>query len=151
MAGVFDTVNVTLIIAGVLLLIAALVIRDQTQFRISQLRSELMGLRNEEKRLSERRDEIELGKGLRKQPRLIQRSMRKQYLEITIELFDFRHRRVQCFHRSSLRHFRLRHSLQLIGSQHCRDTNLHSTGFDDARATDDSSAKQINIGTDKNI
>tara|TARA_B100000686_G_scaffold112876_1_gene120525 strand:- start:1158 stop:1484 length:327 start_codon:yes stop_codon:yes gene_type:complete len=60
MAGVFDTVNVTLIIAGVLLLIAALVIRDQTQFRISQLRSELMGLRNEEKRLSERRDEIEL-------------------------------------------------------------------------------------------
>lgn len=60
MAGVFDTLNVTLIIAGVLLLIAALVVRDQTEFRISQLRSELLALRNEEKRLSERRDEIEL-------------------------------------------------------------------------------------------
>lgn len=33
---------------------------DQTEFRISQLRSELIDLRNEEKRLSERRDEIEL-------------------------------------------------------------------------------------------
>ena len=60
MAGGFDTVNVTVIIAGVLLLIAAFVIRDQTQFQISQLRSERMALRNEEKRLSERRDEIEL-------------------------------------------------------------------------------------------
>ena len=60
MAGVFDSLNVTLIIAGVLLLIAALVVRDQTEFRISQLRSELLALRNEEKRLSERRDEIEL-------------------------------------------------------------------------------------------
>ena len=60
MAGVFDSLNITLIIAAVLLLIAALVIRDQTEFRISQLRSELMALRNEEKRLSERRDEIEL-------------------------------------------------------------------------------------------
>ena len=60
MAGVFDSLNVTLIIAGVLLLIAALVVRDQTEFRISQLRSELIALRNEEKRLSERRDEIEL-------------------------------------------------------------------------------------------
>jgi hypothetical protein len=60
MEGVFDSLNVTLIIASVLLLIAALVVRDQTEFRVSQLRSELVALRNEEKRLSERRDEIEL-------------------------------------------------------------------------------------------
>ena len=35
------------------------VVRDQTQFRISRLRAELLGLRSEEKRLSERRDEVE--------------------------------------------------------------------------------------------
>ncbi len=60
MAGLFDSLNVTLIVAAVLLVIAALVVRDQTEFRISQLRSELIALGNEEKRLSERRDEIEL-------------------------------------------------------------------------------------------
>ena len=60
MEGLFDSLNVTLTIASVLLLIAALVVRDQTEFRVSQLRSELVALNNEEKRLSERRDEIEL-------------------------------------------------------------------------------------------
>lgn len=49
-----------LIIGGVALIIANLIVRDQTQFRISRLRSELMGLNSEEKRLSERRDEVEL-------------------------------------------------------------------------------------------
>lgn len=60
MAGLFGSLSVTLIVAGILLLIAALVVRDQTEFRVTQLRSELLALRNEEKRLSERRDEIEL-------------------------------------------------------------------------------------------
>ena len=49
-----------LLIGGVALIVANLVVRDQTQFRISRLRAELLGLRSEEKRLSERRDEVEL-------------------------------------------------------------------------------------------
>ena len=49
-----------LIIGGVALVIINLVVRDQTEFRIRQLRSELMALRSEEKRLSELRDEVEL-------------------------------------------------------------------------------------------
>ena len=50
----------SLLIGGVALIIVNLIVRDQTQFRLSRLRSELMGLRSEEKRLSERRDEVEL-------------------------------------------------------------------------------------------
>ncbi|MBT6143789.1 MAG: hypothetical protein HOH74_00090 [Gemmatimonadetes bacterium] len=49
-----------LLIGGVALIIVNLVVRDQTQFRISRLRAELLGLRSEEKRLAERRDEVEL-------------------------------------------------------------------------------------------
>lgn len=49
-----------LLIGGVALIIINLIVRDQTQFRISRLRSELLGLRSEEKRLAERRDEVEL-------------------------------------------------------------------------------------------
>lgn len=49
-----------LLIGGVALIIINLVVRDQTQFRISRLRAELLGLRSEEKRLAERRDEVEL-------------------------------------------------------------------------------------------
>ena len=48
------------LIAGVILLIICLVVRDQTEYRISRLRSEFMFLRSEEKRLAERRDEVEL-------------------------------------------------------------------------------------------
>ena len=60
MAALFSALNITLIVACILLLIAALVVRDQTGFRVTQLRSELLALRNEQRRLSERRDEIEL-------------------------------------------------------------------------------------------
>ncbi len=56
----FDSFFVTLLIAGVVLIIVCLIVRDQTQFRLSRLRSEVLALRSEEKRLSERRDEIEL-------------------------------------------------------------------------------------------
>ena len=56
----FDSFFVTLLVAGVVLIIVCLIVRDQTQFRLSRLRSEVLALRSEEKRLSERRDEIEL-------------------------------------------------------------------------------------------
>jgi len=49
-----------LLIGGVGLIVINLVVRDQTQFRISRLRAETLALRSEEKRLSERRDEVEL-------------------------------------------------------------------------------------------
>lgn len=49
-----------LLIGGVALIIVNLIVRDQTQYRIGRLRTELLGLRSEEKRLSERRDEVEL-------------------------------------------------------------------------------------------
>jgi len=48
------------LVSGVILLIICLVVRDQTEYRISRLRSEFMFLRSEEKRLAERRDEVEL-------------------------------------------------------------------------------------------
>ena len=48
------------LVLGVVLLIICLVVRDQTEYRLSQLRSEFMFLRSEEKRLAERRDEVEL-------------------------------------------------------------------------------------------
>ena len=56
----FDSFFVTLLVAGVVLIIVCLIVRDQTQFRLSRLRTEVLALRTEEKRLSERRDEIEL-------------------------------------------------------------------------------------------
>ena len=49
-----------LLIGGVALIIINLVVRDQTEFRLSQLRTELLALNSEEKRLAERRDEVDL-------------------------------------------------------------------------------------------
>lgn len=49
-----------LLVLGVLLTIVDLIVRDQTQFRLARLRSELLALRSEEKRLAERRQEVEL-------------------------------------------------------------------------------------------
>lgn len=49
-----------LLIGGVALVIVNLVVRDQTQFRLSRLRTELLALRSEEKRMSEIRDEVEM-------------------------------------------------------------------------------------------
>lgn len=49
-----------LLIGGVALIIVNLIVRDQTEFRLSRLRSELLALNSEEKRLAERRDEVEL-------------------------------------------------------------------------------------------
>lgn len=49
-----------LLIGGVALIIINLVVRDQTEFRLSRLRSDLLALNSEEKRLAERRDEVEL-------------------------------------------------------------------------------------------
>ncbi len=49
-----------LLIGGVALIILNLVVRDQTEFRLSRLRSDLLALNSEEKRLAERRDEVEL-------------------------------------------------------------------------------------------
>ncbi|MFH1566894.1 MAG: hypothetical protein ABIL09_02770 [Gemmatimonadota bacterium] len=49
-----------LLAAGVLLTIIDLIVRDQTQYRVARLKTELLALRSEEKRLAERRDEVEL-------------------------------------------------------------------------------------------
>ena len=49
-----------LLAAGIVLIIVALIVRDQTLYRLSRLRTELLALKSEEKRLSERREEIEL-------------------------------------------------------------------------------------------
>ena len=49
-----------LLIGGVALIILNLVVHDQTEFRLSRLRSDLLALNSEEKRLAERRDEDEL-------------------------------------------------------------------------------------------
>ncbi len=49
-----------LLIGGVALIILNLIVRDQTEFRLSRLRSDLLALNSEEKRLAERRDEVEL-------------------------------------------------------------------------------------------
>lgn len=48
------------LVFGVVLLIVCLIVRDQTEYRLSQLRSEFMFLRSEEKRLADRREEVEL-------------------------------------------------------------------------------------------
>ena len=45
----FDSFFVTLLVAGVVLIIVCLIVRDQTQFRLSRLRSEVLALRSEEK------------------------------------------------------------------------------------------------------
>ena len=47
-------------VLGVLLTIGDLIVRDQTQFRLARLLGELRALRSEEKRLAERRQEVEL-------------------------------------------------------------------------------------------
>ncbi len=41
------------------LLITCLVVRDQTEFKLGKMRSDLLGLRTEEKRLEETRTEVE--------------------------------------------------------------------------------------------
>jgi hypothetical protein len=46
--------------AGILLVIATLVVRDRTAFRLSRLRAELMSLRSEEKRTVELLTEVEV-------------------------------------------------------------------------------------------
>lgn len=45
---------------GILLVIAVLVVRDRTAFKLSRMRAELMALRNEEKRTAELLTEIEV-------------------------------------------------------------------------------------------
>lgn len=45
---------------GVGLVIAALVVRDQTQFRLSRLRAQVVSLRNEERRVAEQRRKVDL-------------------------------------------------------------------------------------------
>lgn len=49
-----------LLVLGVVLTIIDLVVRDQTQFRLARLKGDLLALRSEEKRLAERRQEVEL-------------------------------------------------------------------------------------------
>jgi len=45
--------------AGIVLTIAALIVRDQTELKLSRLRAELLALRSEEQRLGEDRTELE--------------------------------------------------------------------------------------------
>lgn len=52
MTGVFLAITIVLIIV-------ALVVRDQTEFKLSRLRAELLGLRSDEQRLSEERTDLE--------------------------------------------------------------------------------------------
>jgi len=52
MIGVFLAIAIVLVIV-------ALVIRDQTEVKLSQMRAQLMALRSEEKRLGEERVELE--------------------------------------------------------------------------------------------
>ncbi len=49
-----------LLVAGIILIIVDLVVRDQTLYRLKRLRAEVLALKAEEKRLSERRNEVEL-------------------------------------------------------------------------------------------
>ncbi|MEW6750055.1 MAG: hypothetical protein AB1505_03650 [Candidatus Latescibacterota bacterium] len=51
--------NMVYLAAAIALVILTLVVRDQTEFRLSRLRSELVALRSEEKRLSEEREDLE--------------------------------------------------------------------------------------------
>lgn len=44
---------------GIALIIVALVVRDQTEFKLTRLRAELLALRSEEQRLNEDRLELE--------------------------------------------------------------------------------------------
>ena len=43
----------------IILVIAALVVRDQTEFKLTRLRADLLALRSEEQRLSEERTDLE--------------------------------------------------------------------------------------------
>ena len=51
--------NILFLATGIVLVIVALVIRDQTEFKLGRLRAQLMGLRSEEQRLNEERKELE--------------------------------------------------------------------------------------------
>jgi hypothetical protein len=44
---------------GIVLVIVALVVRDQTEYRLNRLRGELLALRNEEQRLNEESNDLE--------------------------------------------------------------------------------------------
>ena len=46
--------------AGIILVIACLIVRDRTEYEITRLRAECMALRNDEKRQSDTRNDIEL-------------------------------------------------------------------------------------------
>lgn len=46
--------------AGVILVIACLIVRDRTEYEITRMRAEYMALRNDEKRQSDTRNGIEL-------------------------------------------------------------------------------------------
>ena len=45
---------------GAVLIIAALVVRDRTEYRMQKLKAELMALRTDEKRQAEMREDVEL-------------------------------------------------------------------------------------------
>ena len=51
--------SIILLAIGIVLTIVCLVVRDQTEFRLSRLRAELMALRSEEQRLNEERTDLE--------------------------------------------------------------------------------------------
>lgn len=46
--------------AGIILVIACLIVRDRTEYEITRLRAECMALRNDEKRQADMRNDIEL-------------------------------------------------------------------------------------------
>ena len=46
--------------AGIILVIACLIVRDRTEYEITRLRTECMALRNDEKRQLDTRNDIEL-------------------------------------------------------------------------------------------
>ena len=48
------------IVAGIILVIACLIVRDRTEYEITRLRAECMALRNDEKRQVDMRNDIEL-------------------------------------------------------------------------------------------
>ena len=48
------------IVAGIILVIACLIVRDRTEYEITRLRAECMALRNDEKRQADMRNDIEL-------------------------------------------------------------------------------------------
>jgi len=52
-------VTVIYLAVAIVLVIVALVVRDQTEFKLSRLRAEILALRSEEQRLGEERTDLE--------------------------------------------------------------------------------------------